>query len=300
MQMLTLGHAMAIQVEIMNFDNSVIIINKPPKIISHELTTWVKKITYAKRAGHAGTLDPQVSGVLPVALGKATKLLTYIAPKDKIYVGIIKFKEILNREQIEKLFEKFTGEIEQTPPKQSAVRKIKRKRKVYYLKFLEQSKENPRLVLFETKVDAGTYIRTLCFDIGKLCGGARMEELRRIAVGEIVEQRAFTIYDLIDAIWLWKNNNDPSQLEKMLRKPEEFINYPKVMVKESAIKSIASGAQIMHPAVKSLEVIESNALVSIYSENNQFVGVGRAAVNSEEFKKMKNGLVVRLERIHTS
>ena len=57
------------------FDNSVIIINKPPKIISHELTTWVKKITGAKRAGHAGTLDPQVSGVLPVALGKATKLL---------------------------------------------------------------------------------------------------------------------------------------------------------------------------------------------------------------------------------
>ncbi|MBS3068164.1 RNA-guided pseudouridylation complex pseudouridine synthase subunit Cbf5 [Candidatus Micrarchaeota archaeon] len=282
----------------MDFDNSVIIINKPPKIISHELTTWVKKITDSKRAGHAGTLDPQVSGVLPIALGKATKLLTYIAPKDKIYVGIIKFKRILNREEIEKLFQKFTGEIEQTPPKQSAVRKVKRKRKVYYIKFLEQSKENPRLVLFETKVDAGTYIRVLCEQIGKLCGGARMEELRRIAVGEITEQQAFTIYDLIDAIWLWKNKNDTSKLEKMLHKPEEFISYPKVFIKESAINSIASGAQIMYPAVKSLENVKKDGLVSIYSENGKFVGVGRASVSSEDFKDLETGLVVKLERVH--
>ena len=285
-------------VQIMDLDNSVVIINKPPKIISHELTTWVKKITGVNRAGHAGTLDPQVSGVLPVALGKATKLLTYIAPKDKIYVGIIKFKRILKKEEIESLFQKFTGEIEQTPPKQSAVRKVKRKRKVYYIKFLEQNKENPRLVLFETKVDAGTYIRVLCEQIGKLCGGARMEELRRTAVGEITEEQAFTIYELIDAIWLWKNKKDSSRLEKMLRKPEEFINYPKIIVKETAIKTISSGAQIMVPAVKSLDIVDKDALVSIYSESGKFVGVGRAAVSSEEFKKMENGLVVKLERVH--
>ncbi len=281
------------------FNNCLIIINKPPKIISHELTTWVKKITGAKRSGHAGTLDPQVSGVLPVALGKATKLLTYIAPKDKIYVGIIKFRRILPRNEIESLFQKFTGEIEQTPPKQSAVRKVKRKRKIYYLKFLEQNEANPRLVLFETRVDAGTYIRTLCEDIGKLCGGARMEELRRTAVGNITEDQAFTIYDLIDALWLLKNKNDSGAPEKMLRKPEEFIDYPKVIVKESAIKSISSGAQIMFPAVKTYPAqVDRDALVSLYSESGKFVGVGRAAVSNEDFKKMSSGLVVKLERVH--
>lgn len=282
----------------LDLSNSVIILNKPPKIISHELTTWVKKLTGVSRAGHAGTLDPQVSGVLPIALGKATKLLTYIAPKDKVYVGIIKFKKILPRNEIESLFKKFVGEIEQTPPKKSAVRKVKRKRRIYYLKFIEQSKENPRLVLFETKVDAGTYIRVLCEDIGKLCGGARMEELRRTAVGEIKEDTAVTIYDLIDALWLSKNKHDNSLLEKMLYKPENFIDYPKVFVKQSAVKSIIQGAQIMVPAIKKFPQIDKGKLVSLYSENNEFIGVGKTAVNSDEFKKMKNGLVVALERIH--
>ncbi len=283
----------------LDLTNSVIILNKPPKIISHELTTWVKKLTGVNRTGHAGTLDPQVSGVLPVALGRATKLLTYIAPKDKVYVGIIKFKKIQSPEHIRSLFQKFVGVIEQTPPKKSAVRKVKRKRTIYYLKFLEQSKENPRLVLFETKVDAGTYIRVLCEDIGKLCGGARMEELRRTAVGNITELQAVTIYDLIDALWLWKNKNESSLLEKMLHKPEEFIDYPKIILKENAVISIMHGAQIMFPAIKLFpDYLEKNALVSLYSESNNFLGVGRTIVTNDEFRTMKNGLVVKLERVH--
>ena len=76
----------------LELDGKVIIINKPPGHTSHEITTFVKKITGVKRTGHAGTLDPDVSGVLPVALGSATKLLRYIAAKDKTYVGIIKFR----------------------------------------------------------------------------------------------------------------------------------------------------------------------------------------------------------------
>ncbi len=284
-----------------DFTNSVIILNKPPKIISHELTTWVKKLTGATRAGHAGTLDPQVSGVLPIALGRATKLLTYIAPKDKVYVGIIKFKRILRRGEIENLFKKFVGEIEQTPPKKSAVRKIRRKRRVYYLKFIEQSAENPRLVLFETKVDAGTYIRVLCEDIGKLCGGARMEELRRTAVGEIREDKAVTIYDLIDALWLWKHKHDPSLLQGMLHKPEGFMSYPCVVIKENAVPSILNGAQIMVPAVLHVpDSIKRDALVSLYTESGLFIGVGRAAADSSSLKQARRGIAVKLERIHAA
>ena len=218
-------------------ENSIIVINKPPKLSSHEVSALVKRMLGASRSGHAGTLDPEVSGVLVVALGRATKLLRFLIAKDKTYVGIIKFHEILERKAIEQLFQKFEGEITQTPPKESAVRKVARRRKIHYLKFLEQSRENPRLALFEAKVDAGTYIRTLCDDMGKLCGGARMEELRRIASGNVTESEAYTLQQLGDALWLAKEKGDDSALKKMLRKPEEFIDFPRVVIKQSALGS---------------------------------------------------------------
>jgi len=257
--------------------NSIIIIDKPPGHTSHEITTFVKKIVGAGRAGHAGTLDPEVSGVLPVALGKATKLLRYIAGKDKTYVGIIKFRNPQGKEQIERLFSEFTGEITQTPPEMSAVRKKPRKRTVYHLKLLEVK---GRLALFEAKVDAGTYIRTLCEDIGKRCGGARMEELRRIAVGGITEKESHGMYDLVDAV-----KEDPDAFRKMLIPPESLIDLPRVYIKESALKSVLSGAQIMKPAIEKNEG-KIGDRVAIYCRD-RFVGIGI----TEEKK-------VKLERIH--
>ncbi|MBU0533044.1 RNA-guided pseudouridylation complex pseudouridine synthase subunit Cbf5 [Candidatus Micrarchaeota archaeon] len=271
--------------------DKIIIIDKPPGITSHEITTSVKKIMKVNRAGHAGTLDPNVSGVLPVALGKATKLLRYIAGKDKTYVGIIKFKKIIETEEIEKLFLEFTGEITQTPPKISAVRKVPRKRRIYYIKLLEKQ---DRLALFETKVDAGTYIRTLCEDIGKKCGGARMEELRRIAVGSISEKESVTMQELVDAVWF--KNKDPSMLEGMLTKPETLIDLPKVFIKESSLKSIFSGAQIMAPAIEKVDDVEKGERVAIYCQE-LFIGIGIAEIASKEISEKKKGLIVKLERI---
>lgn len=278
-------------------DNSVILMNKPCGHTSHEISSFVKKIAGVSRAGHAGTLDPNVSGVLPIALGKATKLIRYIAGKDKTYIGIIKFKEIQNKERIEELFKQFTGVITQTPPKMSAVRKKPRKRTIYHIKLLEISEENPRLVLFEVKVDAGTYIRTLCVDIGKKCGGARMEELRRIAVGNIKETQCCTMQELTDAMWVLKNKKDESAIEGLLHAPEEFIDFPKVFVKESALKSIFSGAQIMRPAIEKLENIKKEQRVSIYCKD-KFIGVGIVQIDSDELESKKKGKIVKLERVH--
>jgi predicted rRNA pseudouridine synthase len=274
-------------------DNKVIIINKPPGITSHEISTLVKNITGASRAGHAGTLDPEVSGVLPVAIGKATKLLRYIAGKEKTYVGIIKFRKIHSKEEIERLFAGFTGELVQTPPKISAVRKVARKRTVYYLKLLEV---NGRLALFETKVDAGTYIRTLCEDIGKVCGGARMEELRRTAVGRIFEKEAHTMYDLVDAIWFYKNGKQ-EMLGRMLIGPESLIDLPKVFVKGSAAKTILNGAQIMVPAIEKIGSALKDDKVAIYA-GNKFIGIGIMKMDAEKIGKIKNGLAIQLERVH--
>jgi len=284
----------------MEIDNRIIIINKPCGQASHEITSSVKKILGASKTGHAGTLDPQVSGVLPVAIGRATKLIQYIAGKEKKYVTLMKFKQKLPEEKIRELFAEFTGRITQTPPKISAVRKVPRKRTIHSLKILE-IKDN--FVLFEATVEAGTYIRTLCEDMGRTGrsarSDARMEELRRVSVGSITEDQAFTMQDLIDAIWLWKNKNDDSELRKMLRKPDEFLNFRKVIVKETAISALKNGAQLTVPGiVKFDDKIKKEERVSLYSEKNEFIGIGVFLMNYEEFVKSQKGIVVRIERIH--
>jgi predicted rRNA pseudouridine synthase len=278
----------------MEIENSIILINKPPGQTSHEITTFVKKITGATRSGHAGTLDPNVSGVLPVALGRATKLLRYVAGKDKTYIGTIKFREKLTKLEIELLYKQFTGELTQTPPKISAVRKVPRKRTVYYLKLIETK---GHLALFETKVDAGTYIRTLCEDIGKKCGGARMEELRRVAVGKISERECFTMQELIDAMWFLKNKGDKTMMEKMLQPPEKFIDLAKVHIKENALQSILNGAQIMIPAIEKIGEVERGERVAIYC-GEQFVGVGQMQIAGRELNQKDRGMAIKLERVH--
>lgn len=275
------------------FDNKVIIVDKPPGMTSHEVTTSVKKILGVSRAGHAGTLDPEVTGVLPVALGRATKLLRYIAGKQKMYVGIVKFRKLMEKKEVEELFKKFSGELVQTPPKISAVKKVPRKRTVYSLKLLEL---DGRLALFETTVDAGTYIRTLCTDMGKICGGAKMVELRRTAVGKTTEKECHKVTDIIDAVWLAKEKDD-SHIEKMLKKPESLIELPRVWIKDSALKTIFSGAQIMVPAIEKIGDAKKGEKVALYS-GKDFIGIGVMQVDSEKLHAMERGMAVKLERVH--
>ncbi len=276
--------------------SGVIIIDKPPKLTSREVTTLVKKMLGAKRAGHAGTLDPNVSGVLPVALGRATKLLDYIAAKEKIYIGIIKFRHEQPKEKVLELFKKFEGEITQTPPKISAVRKVPRRRVIYYIKFLEQ---DGKFVLFETKTQAGTYVRTLCEDIGKLVDGARMEELRRVAVGDISEKKAVKMHDLADALWLWRARGDESMIRSMILPVEEYIaTYPKVLLKGSAVAELLNGARLAAPGIVRMDDFEKGGRVAIYSEKGEFVGMGVALVDSKKIDPNRHGIVIKTERIH--
>ena len=279
-----------------SIDRGLIILDKPCGHVAHEITTYVKKLLRVKRAGHAGTLDPDVSGVMPIALGKDTKLLSYLTAKTKTYVGIMKIKNrSISDERLKDVFKKFVGTITQTPPKISAVRKIPRKRTIYYIRFLER-KDN--LVLFEAKVDAGTYIRTLCEDIGREIGGARMEELRRIAVGSITEREAVKIQDLIDAVWLAERGK-PESLNLIIKNTPDYIELRKVTIKDGALQSIKNGAQIMAPALVDVEYgIKKDEFVKIFSQSGVFVGIGKVVADKEILEKMKSGLAVKIERMH--
>ena len=281
----------------MDFSKGIIILDKPCDHISHEITTLVKKITGSNKSGHAGTLDPKVSGVLPIALGKDTKMLRFIAGEDKTYIGIIKFKEEISEQKVRELFKKFTGEISQIPPKKSAVKKVRRTRNVYSLKLLGFK---GKLFLFEARVSAGTYIRTLCVDIGKSIGiPARMEELRRVAVGRISENECVTMQELIDAIWILRNKNDDSLIKKIIHPIDQYLHFKKIIIKENAAKELRNGAQLMAPGLVEVPIgLKPTELTSIYSESGELVGIGISFYSSEEMKKINNGQVVKIERIY--
>lgn len=278
-------------------NDSIIIIDKPCGPTSHEVTCWVKMLAGASRAGHAGTLDPNVSGVLPIALGSATKLLRYIMGRRKAYVCIVRFKNPISDEELRSLFSKFRGTITQTPPKISAVRKLPRRRTVHELKILEREGKK---VLFYADVDAGTYIRTLCSDIGKFTGGSRMEELRRVSVGNISENKAVTLQDFSDAIYAFREKGNSAHLLGMFHPPDQLIDAKKIFVKPQAAESIMHGAQLAAPGVESLDdSIRKEETVKIYC-GERFIGMGKTIFPARKIKERKHGYVAYIERVHAA
>ena len=109
---------------------SIINVNKPAGMTSHDVVSKVKKIFNAKRAGHFGTLDPMVTGVLPVALNRSCKLSDFFMKKDKEYVGSFYLHKDVSKTELEKQMKKFIGVIKQKPPVRSRVKRVERKRKV--------------------------------------------------------------------------------------------------------------------------------------------------------------------------
>jgi predicted RNA-binding protein (TIGR00451 family) len=143
--------------EIINY--GVINIDKPSGPSSHQVSGYLQKILNIKKAGHSGTLDPHVTGVLPIALGRATRVVEYLLKAGKEYVGIMHLHKKVDEKEIKKAFKEFTGKIKQLPPIKSSVKRQERTREIYYLKILEIDKQD---VLFKVGCQAGTYIRKLC------------------------------------------------------------------------------------------------------------------------------------------
>jgi len=158
--------------DLLNF--SLINIDKSAGPTSYSVSEFVRRQLGLKKTSHMGTLDPKVSGVLPITLGRACKLAGYFIKHDKSYVGILHAHKEQDIKELQKLIDaNFVGKIKQTPPNRSAVKREERERKVYCWKLIESS-ENGKDFLFECKVEGGTYIRKLCSDLGDIIGGAHM------------------------------------------------------------------------------------------------------------------------------
>jgi len=162
-------------------------VDKPARPSSHEITAWTKKFLNADNAGHAGTLDPGVTGTLIICLNNSTRLVKSQAEDGKEYICVIKLHGDATLHQFEQACRKFIGRVFQKPPEVSGVKKKLRVRRVYELEILEFASESNSAIL-RIKCEAGTYIRCLCEHIGLVMGiGAHMLELRRSRTGQVSE-----------------------------------------------------------------------------------------------------------------
>jgi len=264
--------------------NGFIIIDKPLNLNSHEISAYIGKWLNTK-AGHAGTLDPNVSGLLIIGLGKATRMLRFLTEQDKEYVCLMKLKKEKSKEEIENMFNVYKREIWQMPPEKSAVAKKVRKRKIYDLILLEQKKD---LVLFKAIVEKGTYMRVLCNQLN-----GEMLDLRRTSTAGIKEEYAITMQKLKRAIEKYKKGNE-EDLYNILKSPEEIFSMSdiqKIYIKKSAAENIMHGAPLYKAGVIKMPDLK-DGYAAVFCED-KLIAIMRVE------KNMKNNIIARIERLNT-
>ena len=276
----------------------LIILDKPPGPTSHEVVAWCKRILKISKIGHSGTLDPQVSGVLPLGLGEATKALGVLLLGPKEYQALGRLHSLPTKEKLDDVLRQFTGEIFQKPPQRSSVLRRTRIRKIFEMELLEQKE---RLLLIRVLCEAGTYIRKLFYDIGEVLGpGATMVELRRSRVHQFHESNNLvTLHRLVDAFAIWEEKKDDSKLLKLIQPVEHALSEIKsVVIRDSTIDALCHGAQLAIPGI--LEVspnLKKGDLVAIYSKKGEAVALAEATMSEYEIQDSVKGYAFQTKRI---
>ena len=265
---------------------------------SHEVAAWVKRILEVDKAGHSGTLDPKVTGILPVLLGDATRIMETLLLAGKEYICLMRLHKPVPKKQIMEVCLEFMGPIFQKPPLKSSVVKELRIRTIYYLDVLEIEEQH---VLMRVGCEAGTYIRKLCFDMGLALGcGANMEELRRTRAGPFREDGTLiNLHNLTDAVAAWKEKGDETALRRCIQPVEAALSHlPRLVIADNAVDAICHGAPLAAPGLLTLETdISKGDIVALFTLKGEAVGIGRADMNSREMLDGKSGIAVLTERV---
>lgn len=279
--------------------HGIINLDKPSGPTSHEIDIWVKDIMHVKKTGHGGTLDPKVTGVLPVAMDSATKALQLLLLSPKEYVCLMHLHEPVDDEKICDVLDEFTGKIYQLPPIKSAVKREVRVRNIYKIKLL-QIRDNQD-VLFRVECEAGTYIRKLCHDIGAVLGcGAHMAELRRTMAGAFKEDNTLTtLQDLTDAYYFYKHDDDESYLRSIIQPMEYAARFiKKIYVKDSAVDAICHGADLASSGiVKINKNIHKNNIVAVMTLKGELLGVGKSLFTTQQIIDDETQIVVNIQKV---
>ena len=276
-------------------ESAVVVIDKPAGPTSHQVAAWVRDMLGVGQAGHGGTLDPQVTGVLPVAVARATRALRVMQESRKEYICVMAHTQAVAEDALREQFAKFTGPLFQVPPKQAAVKRQLRVRRVYELELLEHA---GRESLFRVACEGGTYIRNLCRDIGRILGsGSSMAQLRRTRSGPFGEADAVPLIALRDAFAVHETDDDTA-LRELLRPLEELLqDLPRMELKDSAVDAICHGADLGGPGVTAISSsLRRGQLVALMTLRGEAVALARATRHADEMQGAE-GTVARLERV---
>ena len=246
---------------------SIINVDKPAGCTSFDVVEKIRRIFGFRKTGHFGTLDPMVTGVLPVAINRACKLTNYFMHRDKTYIGKMYLHSDISEDDLKKEMKKFLGKIMQKPPVKSRVKRVLRERSVHKFEVL---KNHGKKVEFIAHVEAGTYIRKLISDLGEKIGGAHMIELRRIKAGLFEEGESFNLEKIEEAFEKYKKG-DEKNLRKMLI-PAEIISelLPVVQIKEDNLTQILTGKPIMKK-----DIISGDGDLVVVFLKDRFIEVAR-------------------------
>lgn len=294
--------------------NGIINVYKEKGYTSFDVVAKMRGIFHQKKIGHTGTLDPDAEGVLPVCLGKATKVCDLLTDKDKEYKAVLLLGqetdtqdisgEIINQsevnvseDEVRDVIMSFVGDYEQVPPMYSALKvngqklcdlarkgiTVERKARLVRIHNIEITSINLPEVEMVVSCSKGTYIRTLCDDIGKKlgCFGC-MKSLLRTRVDKFVVETAYTL----------------SQLEQLVEKPQEeweflesvdgvFRKYESVHAKEEAIRLVENGNRIPVEMISDFSETKMQEMMRLYDSNNRFIGVYSYMNESKEYKPIK-------------
>ncbi|MGB7606576.1 MAG: tRNA pseudouridine(55) synthase TruB [Lutisporaceae bacterium] len=293
--------------------NGIINVLKPPGMTSHDVVHFIRKKLKIKKVGHTGTLDPEAAGVLPVCLGKATKAVQYITDKRKKYRTIIKFGihtetydkygKIVKEQQVKKIdiekleyiLEDFRGSIKQLPPIYSAIKVDGKKLYQYALSGEEvEIKErevniysivilgynNIDEVVLDIECSKGTYIRSICHDIGQKMGcGACMWQLIRTESTPFHIEEAYTLEEIDRA-------SVEGTIDNILINTDIiFKELPSIELKPTAKSAALNGSPIYGKGtLQDIELIDEETNITIYCDS-EFLGIGVIKYCSEENRK---------------
>ncbi|MCF7910696.1 RNA-guided pseudouridylation complex pseudouridine synthase subunit Cbf5 [Candidatus Pacearchaeota archaeon] len=265
-------------------------IDKPSGPTSFSISDFVRKKLKLRKTSHFGTLDPKVTGVLPIALNRACKLTGYFIGEDKTYIGVMKIHEEISTEKIQEIInEKFLGIIKQTPPVKSRVARVEREREIKKFKILEKKEKD---FLFEVSCQGGTYIRKLISDLGEELGvGAHMLELRRVEAGifsesgDNIKYPSKNLYEFEKAIEDLENGNEDSLREIII--PGEIVSelYKNVEIKKDNLKQILTGKPLYkNDLISNPKNYEKKELVVVFSDK-RFIGIYKIVNEEDLFAK---------------
>ncbi len=280
--------------ELINY--GIINLNKFSGPSSHQVSDYVQRILNIGKSGHSGTLDPKVTGVLPIALGKATRIVQTLLKSGKEYVCLMHLHKEIEEDLIKKTAEEFVGKIEQLPPVRSAVKRQLRTREIYYLNILEiQNRE----VLFKIGCEAGFYVRKFCYDFGiKLKTQAHMAQLIRIKAGPFTDKTWKTLHDLKDSYILYKEKGEEKYIRQIILPIEKAVEHlPKIWVLDSAVSTLCHGANLSIPGISKYNNFNKDEIVAILTLKDELICLGNSLVNFEYVKNNDKGKVIKVNKV---